>query len=115
MDPTESLREGDASIERPLGGIAPISSVYPNGLTRSVRVLTVFPSPPRGEKREKRRSRDDSESLSPISRLCVLSDVRSDTDRFDHAIEWHLGTPAERFHFHLARGLEREQRESIGR
>jgi hypothetical protein len=71
--------------------------------------------PPRGENGEKRWSRDDSGSLSPISLLCVPSDVRSDTDRFDHAIEWHLGTPAERFHFHLARGLEQEQREPIGR
>jgi len=94
---------------------APPASADPHRLTWGVVVLTVFPSPPRGENGEKRWSRDDSGSLSPISLLFVLSDVRSDTDRFDHAIEWHLGTPAERFHFHLARGLEQEQREPIGR
>jgi len=65
--PDRDPEERQPRLELVSGGhlnAPPLPSVDPDRLTCGVRVLTVFPPPPRGENGEKRWSRDDSGSLS---------------------------------------------------
>jgi hypothetical protein len=56
---------------------APASSAHPHGLTCGVRVLTVFPSPPRGENEEEAWSPSDSTSSDLRKRASEWNSVRT--------------------------------------